>query len=85
VKVSKLIISPDNYWNLQWNNLVQVLFVIYIFLYPVLVASNIDLDEEHEEILIVFDFLFIIDRILDLFVGYYNSDGSFEPLLFKVI
>lgn len=84
-KVSKLIIGPNNYWNLQWNNLVQVIFVVYIFLYPVLVAQNIDLDEAHEQILIVFDFVFVIDRVLDLFVGFYNPDGSLEPLISRVI
>ena len=44
-----------------------------------LVAQEIDLDAANEQALMFFDILFVIDRILDLFVGYYNPDGSLEP------
>ena len=84
-KVSKLIISPNNFWNLQWNNFVQCVFFIYIIIYPIYVAQNTDIDETHEQILLIFDITFIVDRILDLLVGYYNSDGSLEPLVSNVI
>ena len=35
---SRFIISPNNYWNMQWNNLTQVIFVIYIIITPVIIA-----------------------------------------------
>lgn len=61
------------------------MFVVYIFLYPIQVAQYTEIDETHEQILTIFDIIFIVDRVLDLFVGYYNPDGYMEPLLTNVI
>ena len=61
------------------------MFVVYIFLYPIQVAQNIEIDETHEQILTIFDFIFIVDRILDFFEGYYNPDGQLEPKVTNVI
>lgn len=33
-QISRFIISPNNYWNMQWNNCTQIIFVIYIFVGP---------------------------------------------------
>ena len=35
---SRFISSPNNYWNMQWNNCTQIIFVIYIFLGPMLIV-----------------------------------------------
>ena len=43
------------------------------------------MDETHEQILIIFDVVFIVDRVLDLLVGYYNADGQMEPSLLMVV
>jgi hypothetical protein len=39
----------------------------------------------HQNILLVFDVIFVIDRILDLFVGFYRPDGQLETRLLPVI
>lgn len=39
-KKSRFIISPNNYWNLQRNNLLQLIFVIYILIFPTVVVNN---------------------------------------------
>jgi hypothetical protein len=38
LQVSKFIISPGNYWNLVWNNLTQIIFVIWIIYTPIMVS-----------------------------------------------
>lgn len=43
------------------------------------------MDETHEKILIIFDIVFIVDRVLDLLVGYYNADGQMEPSILMVV
>lgn len=35
---SKLIIPPNNFWNMQWNNFVTTVFVFYIFIAPIFIS-----------------------------------------------
>ena len=35
---SKLIIPPSNFWNMQWNNTVTLVFVLYIFVAPIFIS-----------------------------------------------
>jgi hypothetical protein len=37
-KMSRFIIQPDNYWKMQWNNLILFVFIFWIFLMPVKVS-----------------------------------------------
>ena len=60
---------------MQWNNLVQFVFVAWVILAPLLVSMNKQLDPAHLNLLSIFDILFMLDRIFDLFVGYYNPNG----------
>ena len=72
---SKLIIPPKNYWNMVVNNVIVVIFLIYMVLLPLFVSFNSILDDENFYGLFVFDIVFILDRCMDLFVGYYQEDG----------
>lgn len=37
-KVSKFIIDPKNYWNMQWNNFTQIVFMAWIIITPIMVS-----------------------------------------------
>ena len=67
-KKSKFIISSDNYWNLQRNNFLQLVFVFYILICPYIVVNNEFIQPKHQGFLLIFDFLFMLDRVVDLFV-----------------
>ena len=82
---SKLIIPPKNYWNMVVNNVIVVIFLIYMVLLPLFVSFNGILDDENFYGLFVFDIIFILDRCMDLFVGYYQEDGQLEKSLARVI
>ena len=69
---SKLIIPPNNWWNMQWNNFVTTAFVVYIFIFPIYISYETKLTAEQLNILLIFDLLFMIDRVADLFAGYYK-------------
>ena len=83
--MSKMIISPNNYWNMQWNNFTQVIFVLYIFLTPMFVSESITMSSTKMSILMLFDIIFMIDRFLDLFAGFYDPNGDIETNVSKVI
>lgn len=72
---SKLIIPPKNYWNMVVNNIIVVIFIIYMVLFPLYVSFDRELTDDNFFRLVMFDMVFIFDRFLDLFVGYYKEDG----------
>lgn len=37
---SKLIIPPNNFWNMQWNNFITTVFVFYIFVAPIFISYD---------------------------------------------
>ena len=82
---SKLIIHPGNYWLLHINNFIQFIFIIYIFLLPLIVSFDYTMARDHINILLVFDIIFVADRLIDLFVGFYNSNGRIETSMTEVI
>jgi hypothetical protein len=43
------------------------------------------LNKADNELLLVFDVIFMLDRFLDLFVGYYNPNGKLEHRLLAVV
>jgi hypothetical protein len=67
---SKFIISPGNYWNMLWNNLVIFNFIVYVLIIPVVVSFNPIIPSSTLHVLLIFDIVFFMDRILDLLVGY---------------
>lgn len=37
-QISKFIINPNNFWNMQWNNLTQLVFIVWIVITPMLIS-----------------------------------------------
>ena len=70
---------------MQWNNFTQLVFVVYIFICPLLVSTNKDLSKSDMKFMLVFDMTFMVDRVMDLFVGYYKPDGTEEGRLAHVM
>ena len=60
---------------MQWNNFTQIVFIFYIFICPLQVSMSDKLTLVNLNLLLVFDMTFMLDRIMDLFVGYYNPNG----------
>ena len=84
-KINKFIINPNNYWKLQWDNGMNLLFIIWIFLAPLFLSQGYLLSDEKFKQLLLFDIIFIIDRFLDLFGGFYQPNGVQEHRLYAVI
>lgn len=82
---SKLIIPPKNYWFMVINNTIVLIFIIFMVQFPLYVSFDKNLTEENFFSLVMFDLVFIFDRLLDLFVGYYKEDGQLESSLARVI
>ena len=68
----KLIIPPNYFWNMQWNNLTVLIFIIYMFMLPVFICFDKVITRDKIDGLLIFDIVFMIDRCADLFVGSYN-------------
>jgi len=81
----KMIIPPNNYWNMQWNNITVLIFIIYMFMLPLFICFDKVISRDNIDALIIFDIVFMIDRCADLFVGSYNQDGQPETKLWEVI
>ena len=70
---------------MQWNNFTQFVFIFWIFLTPILVSQDTNLELLGLNSLLAFDIIFMIDRFMDLFVGYYTPNGFLEHRILKVI
>jgi hypothetical protein len=70
---------------MQWNNFTQIVFMAWIIITPIMVSKEIRLSEQSLNMLIYFDVIFMIDRFMDLFVGYFNPNGIMEHRLYAVI
>lgn len=82
---SKLIIKPNSVCNMIKNDVVLVFFILYAIMLPQMVSYGVALRPTDVSFLIFFDFIFIFDRILNLFVGYINKDGKAEPRICMVL
>jgi hypothetical protein len=83
-EISRFIIIPGKPWKVYWNHLTCFIFVIWIFLAPILVSHHFYITHSDFIILLVFDTIFMLDRFLDLFVGHYNRNGKLEHRLYQV-
>ena len=59
-----------------WNNLVILNFIVYVLIIPVVVSFNPILPADTLHMLLIFDIVFFMDRILDLLVGYKKDDQT---------
>ena len=55
---------------MQWNNFTNIVFVVWIFYAPMPISMNTRLTQEAMGNLLIFDVIFMLDRVLDLFVGF---------------
>ena len=70
---------------MHFNNAMLIVLILYVFQVPLFVSYDVILEREHLGTLLMFDFLFMLSRVLDLFVGFKNKDGENEPRLSMVI
>lgn len=82
---SKFIIPPRSYWNMQWNNLTQLVFIVWLLYAPFVISTATKLSENAISYLLIFDIIFMVDRVADLFLGHQRADGTEEPRLYHVI
>ena len=88
---SKFIIPPRSYWNMQWNNLTQIVFIAWILVAPWVICTRTQLQSDEVVgdatlgYLLIFDIVFLLDRVADLFVGHQKADGTEETRLYNVI
>jgi len=82
---TKLIISPNNYYNMIKNDIALLLFVIYSMEMPYTCSIGPKLSQSSVNFYAYFDWFFVFDRTMDLFVGFYKYEGSIETSVFKVI
>ena len=83
--VSRFIIHPNNYWKIVWNNFSLIIFILYIILVFLIVSFSPEIDKGFLSLLDVFDSIFMLDRVFDLFVGFFNPNGQLEHRLYNVI
>ena len=57
------------------NNVIVLIFLIYMFVMPLCVSFDKTISPSNVTMLMIFDVVLLIDRSLDLFVGYYREDG----------
>ena len=79
---NKYIINPDNSKLIHWSNVLLVVLIIYIFLLPLYVSYSPILSNQNFKTLLMFDFCFLLDKIIHLFIGFTNDQGYFEPKIF---
>ena len=72
---SRFIIKTNSYWNMIKNDITFCLFILYMFVMPILTSASRNLSLEAYQDLGYFDVIFLADRIGDLFVSYINSNG----------
>ena len=64
----------------------MLIFTIwYVFLLPMIVSYGRILKKENLAILLFFDIIFMANQFINLFVGFLNKQGEYEPRLVSVI
>ena len=82
---SRFIIHPKNFRKMWWDNFLLIATIIYLFQLPLYVCHDKYLTWRNFFLLSNFDFIFIIDSIINLFIGFYDKDGEYEPKIVVVI
>ena len=84
-KYQWMIIKPHNWYNVVKNDVVLILFIIYSVLLPYICCQSLHVPTIDIDFLMIFDYIFVIDRFSDLLVGYINEENKLEPSITKVI
>lgn len=85
MKPCRYIIDPKSNRKRHWGNFLLILTIVYSFLLPFYMCSSTKLPIKSFLILSIFDFVFIVDCILNLLVGFYDKKREYEPKLILVI
>ena len=70
---------------MQWGNAMLIFTIWYVFLLPMIVSYGRILKKENLAILLFFDIIFMANQFINLFVGFLNKQGEYEPRLVSVI
>lgn len=62
-----------------------MLLCLYVLVLPIMIAESSSLPRTSFFGLLLYDIVFLIDRVLDLFVGFINKEGHYEPSLRNVV
>lgn len=70
---------------MQFQNLVQSIFIIYVILVPMIVSYDVILSTGNLQLLFFFDMIFLGDKVIDLFLGHFDNLGKPEKQVWRVI
>ena len=70
---------------MQWNNILLGLLILYVFLLPLNVSYSRQLNKQNLKNLLLFDIIFVINRSLDLLIGFVDKHGKYEKNVLNVI
>lgn len=70
---------------MHFNNLMLIVLILYVFLIPLYVSYSQVLDKDHLKLLLMFDIMFFLSRVLDMFIGFKTKDGDYEPRVSMVV
>ena len=62
-KMSKLIIFPDNFWKMHFDNQMIIVLIFWLFLVPIKVSQNQFMTNDDVSALLAFDIIFCLDRL----------------------
>jgi len=79
-----LIIAPNSYPQIMINNFMVLVFAIYMFILALFISYSFKLSSEQVNTLLIFDIMFTIHRIVDMFEGY-EEDGRLVKKIGKVL
>ena len=80
----RFIIPPNSYGSMLWNNFIVLVFVVYMLICALFISYSFKLSSKQINILFIFDIMFLIDRTIDMFIGY-EYDGRLEKKIGKVL
>jgi hypothetical protein len=63
----------------------QLVFILWIFVTPILVSQHDVIIERNFRYMLVFDCIFMVDRFLDLFISFYTPAGQIEHRCYAVV
>jgi len=64
-----------------WNIITVCVFIVYMIITPIYISYDTTLSKENQNILLVFDLIFMIDRIADLMVAESNEEASLKNVI----
>ena len=67
------ILDPTGTFNIIWDSIVSLMYVISFFLMPLVLASELKLFDDVRWYEFVLDFVFIADLVLNFFTAYYDD------------